>query len=80
MTINLQYTPYSKMAPANMKAKQKGARFREIIIDYTTREKFLKIFDHFFAEKDISFVYGQFDTAKDEIYGKIRALRRPAVL
>jgi hypothetical protein len=61
-------------------SEAKGARFREIIIDCTTREKFLKIFAHFFAEKDISVVYGQFDTAKDEIYGKIRALRRPAVL
>ena len=49
------------------------ARFREIILHYTTRERFLKLFAHFFAEKDISVVYRQFDTAKD-------ALRRPAVL
>ena len=61
-------------------SEAKGARFREIIIDYTTREKFLKTFAQFFAEKDISFEYGQFDTAKDKIDGKIRVLRRPAVL
>ena len=50
-------------------SEAKGARFREIIIDHTTRERFLNIFAKFLVEKDISFAYGQFETAKDKIYG-----------
>ena len=66
------------MASANMKAWPRGARFREIIIDYTS-ERFLDIFARFLAEKDISFVYGQFETAKDKIYGFIAfILKSPA--
>ena len=60
-------------------SEAKGARFCIIIIDYTTRKRFSYILARFFFDFAISFVYGQFEAAEDEIYGKIRALRRPAV-
>ena len=51
-----------------VKARPRG-QISRIIIHYTTRERFLNIFSKFLAEKDLSFVYGQFETAKDETYG-----------
>ena len=61
-------------------SEAKGARLCEINIDYTTWKRFFYILAHFFRENDFSFVYGQFEAAKYEIYVKIRGLRRPAVL